>query len=151
VDYHLTSKYHRGYLGWICFCQSYYVLLFREIKSLPRLYLLLGFYGRYGHHSQDGRSQNAAKAVQRRSRRGVRRAPLRASLGGGAPTSGVGRYHCHSYSHLFVSCVFVKVFGWPPLSRGSMHLIACHTNIQVGVSQVLNVSGCTCSERWWAR
>ena len=33
-------------LGWIGFRQSYYVLLSREVKSLPRRYLLLRFYGR---------------------------------------------------------------------------------------------------------
>ncbi len=52
---------------------SYYVLLFCEVKSLPQW---ISFYA----STAVGRLRDAAKAVQRQSRRGVYRAPRRASL-----------------------------------------------------------------------
>ena len=61
-----------------------------------------------------GRSRDAAKAVQRRSRRGVHRAPLRASLGGGAPTSGVGRLLGRSYSPRKKETALSAAGAWPP-------------------------------------
>ena len=87
-------------------CRFYYVLLFCEVKSWPRRYLLLRFYGRNGR-SQDGRLRDTAKAVQRRSRRVVHSAQLYASLGAGAPSSDVGRQPGRTYAPVFVSC-FVK-------------------------------------------
>jgi hypothetical protein len=55
-----------GSLDGYALCQSYHVLIFLEIKSLPRRHLLLRFFGRYG------RSQESLQAVRKRSRRDAR-------------------------------------------------------------------------------
>ena len=68
-----------GSLDGYALCQSYHVLIFLEIKSLPRRHLLLRFFGRYG------RSQESLQAVRKRSRRDARLSasapPPRTSLG----------------------------------------------------------------------
>ncbi len=85
----------------IGFFQSYQVLLFREVKSFATAVSLSRFYGHYG------RSQEASKAVRKRSRRNAHRAPLRASLGIGSPTSNVARYSPPAAAARVRSCVSV--------------------------------------------
>ena len=124
LELSLSVFYFCEKLGWIGFRQSCYVLLFHEVNILPRRYLLLRVYGRYG------RSRDAAKVtLQRPSKGGINRpgahhAPLRASLGSGAPTSGVGRHPGRTYVPVFVSCV---VNAHPPALQRGLHRVVFRT------------------------
>jgi hypothetical protein len=67
-------------------CQSDHILLFREVKSLPRRYLLLRFYGRYGYGCYGyGRSQEAFFRLSESGLGATRTAHHSARLSASAP------------------------------------------------------------------